>query len=239
MKKLLIFGAIALVVVACVLAAGCTSTTTTTTTPATTTEDFAVGTWTGDDGTIAFFTNDFKGVVTDGTDAINFTWKKTADGKYELINENGSKTTMTLDNVKGTITISNGDVLTKITSNTSGALSSEKNNVAWVKFYGKNTSDYIGRGVWESNIKEARIKPIIDDPNEDYCLGYFTEPEGGIMVFDYNANFADDNIPGYVENGIWVYKGNDQTIQLYQNTKREKHQENRLIISGDISYQLQ
>jgi len=122
MKKILVIGAIAFVIFGCVLVAGCTSNTTT---PATTTDDFAVGTWTMDNGTVAIFTNDFKGVVTDGNEAINFTWNKNADGKYDLINENGSKVTMTIDNVKGTMTIANGDILSKQTSDTSGFLGSK------------------------------------------------------------------------------------------------------------------
>ncbi|HJJ38664.1 MAG TPA: hypothetical protein O0X42_00870 [Methanocorpusculum sp.] len=119
MKKLLIIGAAALVVIACVLAAGCTSATQT---PAVVTEDFVVGTWTTDDGkVIAVFTNDFKGVVNDSGDKVSFTWKKNADDTYELINDSGAVTIMTLEKNKGIMKIPNGDVLTKVLNGTSGA----------------------------------------------------------------------------------------------------------------------
>jgi len=113
MKKVLIIGAIALVVLGCVLVAGCTSTTTTTS------EDFVIGTWT--DGTSTYvITNDFKGVYTNGDKQSNFTWKKTTDGKYELINEEGVKVIVTLDKTKGTLTNPDGAaVLTKVLNGTS------------------------------------------------------------------------------------------------------------------------
>jgi len=117
MKKLLIIGAIALVIVGCVLAAGCTSTTTTTTT----TEDFVVGTWTMDDGTTVVITNDFKGVQTVDGKVTYFTWKKDADGKYEFIkNDDGTITIVTLDKNKGILTNPAGAVLTKVLNGTSG-----------------------------------------------------------------------------------------------------------------------
>jgi len=120
MKKLLIIGAIALVVVGCLIAAGCTSTTNTT-------EDFAVGTWTMDDGTTIVITNDFKGVQTVDGKITNFTWKKTTDGKYEFIKEDGAKTIATLDKNKGILTNTAGTILTKKISGTSGTIDSKHN----------------------------------------------------------------------------------------------------------------
>jgi len=123
MKKLLIIGAIALVVVGCVLAAGCTSTTTNTST--TTTEDFIVGTWTTNDGTFTYvITNDFKGAeyTSLGTKVTDFTWNKTTDGKYELIDGTGAKVIMTVDKNKGIMTDANGNVATKVLTGTSGII---------------------------------------------------------------------------------------------------------------------
>jgi len=120
MKKLLIIGAIALVVVGCVLAAGCTSNTSTTTS----TEDFAIGTWTTNNGaTTVVFTNDFKGVITYGDTKHTFTWNKTTDGKYQLVDDTGTKATLTIDKNKGTITDTDGNVLTKVLNGTSGIIS--------------------------------------------------------------------------------------------------------------------
>jgi len=124
MKKLLIIGAIALVVFGCVLAAGCTSTTTNTST--TTTEDFAVGTWSTDDGTAAvILTNDFKGIYIDGDKETNITWKKSADGTYTFIREDGTQENVTINRNKGTLTNTAGAVLTKVLSGTSGAINPE------------------------------------------------------------------------------------------------------------------
>jgi len=117
MKKLLIIGAIALVVVGCVLAAGCTSNTST---PATTTEDFAVGTWTLPNGTTVVFGENFKGVMTTGDKTFNFTWKKTTDGKYQVDREDGAQVIWTLDKNKGIMTNADGSVLTKKLDGTSG-----------------------------------------------------------------------------------------------------------------------
>jgi len=122
MKKLLIIGAIALVVLGCVLAAGCTSTTTNNTTPAATTEDFAVGTWTLPNGTTVVFSNDFKGVMTTGDKTFNFTWKKTTDGKYQVDREDGAQVLWTLDKNKGIMTNADGAVLTKKLDGTSGII---------------------------------------------------------------------------------------------------------------------
>jgi len=124
MKKFLIIGAIGLIVVGCVLAAGCTSTTTNTST--TTTEEFAVGTWSTDDGTAAVvLTNDFKGVYIDGDKEINITWKKNADGTYTFIREDGSLENVTIDKNKGILTYASGAVLSKVLDGTSGILFDE------------------------------------------------------------------------------------------------------------------
>jgi len=114
MKKILIFGMIALAVIGCVVAAGCTSTTTLNSST-NANGDFIVGTWSLDDRDITVvFTDDHKGVITNGDNKINFTWKKTIDGKYQLDNEYGNQTIMTLDKNNRILTNDSGDTLTKI-----------------------------------------------------------------------------------------------------------------------------
>jgi len=123
MKKLLIIGAIALVVFGCVLAAGCTSTTNTT-------GDFAVGTWISDDGRTAIvLTNDFHGVYIDGDDLTDtdIVCKKTAEGKYNFILGDGTEVIWTLDKNKGILTNDAGTVLTKVLIGTSVATTEEMN----------------------------------------------------------------------------------------------------------------
>jgi len=228
MKKILIIGAIALVIVGCVLVAGCTSTTTNNTTPATTTEDFAVGTWTLPNGTTVVFGNDFKGVMTTGDKTFNFTWKKTDDGKYQVDREDGVQVLWILDNVKGIMTNAEGAVLSKKTSNTSGGLEyiyNYDNNVKTTRIslnananlgYVAKSLNGVGYIKQGSDYMFDTVNPeyYSSDPTVSFTLtGYYTEPIGGEKLFDEDGIIVNKNLPPYTSCGLWTYV--DERLTLY------------------------
>jgi len=200
MKKILVIGAIALVLFGCVLAAGCTSTTSNTIGT-----DSVVGTWTLPNGTTVVFGDDFKGVMTQGENKVNFTWKKTNDGKYQVDNEKGEQVIWTLDNVKGTMTNAAGAVLSKQTADTSGSI---RDNI-YLQIYGKDRQNSLGTLIGTNGTDYIAQNPgFQSDHDKNHCLGYYTEPEGGIKILDSDFDFADENIPGYVIEGKWAFDNN-------------------------------
>jgi len=228
MKKLLIIGAIALVVIGCVLAAGCTSNTSTTTT----TEDFAVGTWTLPNGTTVVFGNDFKGIMMTGDKTFNFTWKKTADGKYQVDREDGAQVLWTLDNVKGTMTNADGAVLSKQTSDISGRmrdwcedLSDINSKTTRISLNANANLGYVAKSLnGVGYIKQGRnfMTDIVNpeyyssDPTVSFTItGYYTEPIGGEKLFDKYGLIENENLPPYTSDGLWVYDGERLTLYTH------------------------
>jgi len=210
MKKILIIGAIALVVIGCVLAAGCTSTTT----PATTNEDFAVGTWTLPNGTTVIFGNDFKGIMITGDKKFNFTWKKNTDGKYQVDREDGAQVLWTLDSIKGNMTNAEGAVLTKQTSDISGAFVDgdfiEAKSVEITLDSNGGTSDgHIGFQYPQSFIPPSitPAKKIDSESGKEYiCTGYYTEPEGGEMILYPNGEIVSTEALASIIEGHYYQK---------------------------------
>jgi len=123
MKKILVIGAIALVIFGCVLAAGCTSTTS-----SPSSDDQIIGNWVKNDGTSGFVLegNNIGTYYTLKDGEVKQTaiaWVKNNDGTYTIGNDE-TKTTVTLDPVKGQFTCDSGCIFIKIGSNQSGSLSS-------------------------------------------------------------------------------------------------------------------